>query len=152
MKIDPSQFDFWPQEMFPVRVPAQHIDIDRYRAKIKRAMARAIRECTHDRATIAARMAQYLGLPNVSKATIDAYTAESKTSHDVTLIRFAAFVHATGALWLWDEVASIQGVTVLIGDEARLAEIARLRQERQRIEAEIRRQTARPVTLTSRGR
>ncbi|APO76077.1 hypothetical protein AM571_CH03283 [Rhizobium etli 8C-3] len=152
MKPDPSQLDFWHQEMFPVRVPAQHIDIDRYRAKIKRAMARAIKECAFDRATIVARMAQYLGLANISKAALDAYTAESKTGHDVTLIRFAAFVHATGALWLWDEVASVQGVTVLIGDEARLAEIARLRQERQRIEAEIRRQTARPVTLTSRGR
>jgi hypothetical protein len=152
MKTDPSQLDFWNREIFPVRVPVQNIDIDRYRAKIKRAMARAIRECPFDRATITARMGQYLGLPAISKAALDAYTAESKTGHDVTLIRFAAFVHATSALWLWDEVASVQGVTVLIGDEARLAEIARLRQERQRIEAEIRRQSARPVNVTARGR
>jgi hypothetical protein len=46
-----------------------------------------------------------------------------------------------------DEVASIQGVTVLIGDEARLAELARLQQERRRIEAEIRRQRMRPVDI-----
>ena len=151
MKTDPSQLDFWSQEIFPVRMPVQSIDIDRYRTKIKRAMARAIRECPHDRSTIVARMAQYLGLANVSKAALDAYTAESKTGHDVTLIRVTAFVHATGALWLWDEVASIQGVTVLIGDEARFAEIARLRQERKRIEAEIRRQSARPVTIAKRG-
>ena len=151
MKADPSQLDFWSQEIFPVRMPVQSIDIERYRAKIKRAMARAIRECPHDRPTIAARMAQYLGLSTISKAALDAYTAESKTGHDVTLIRFAAFVHATGALWLWDEVASVQGVTVLIGDEARFAEIERLRQERKRIEAEIRRQSARPVALAKRG-
>lgn len=152
MKTDPSQLDFWHQEIFPVRVPLENIDIDRYRTKIKRAMARAIRECPFDRATIVARMSQYLGLASISKAALDAYTAESKTGHDVTLIRFAAFVHATSSLWLWDEVASVQGVTVLIGDEARLAELARLRQERKRIEAEIRRQSARPVTLSARGR
>jgi hypothetical protein len=151
-KPDPSQLDFFAQPVFPVRDGAKQVDLDRYRAKIKRAMARAIRECDYDRPTIAARMAQYLGLPNISKATLDAYTAESRNGHDVTLIRFTAFVHATGALWLWDEVASVQGVTVLIGDEARLAEISRLRQERKRIEAEIRRQSARPVTLVSRGR
>lgn len=151
-KTDASQLDFFREPVFPVRSSSQHIDIDRYRAKIKRAMARAIRECEHDRQTIAARMAQYLGLPNISKSTLDAYTAESKNGHDVTLIRFTAFVHATSALWLWDEVASIQGVTVLIGDEARLAELSRLRQERKQIEAEIRRQSARPVVLTPRGR
>ncbi len=151
-KPDPFQLDFFHAPIFPVRTPSQHIDIDRYRARIKRAMARAIRECEYDRPTIAARMAQYLGLPNISKATLDAYTAESKGGHDVTLIRFTAFVHATGALWLWDEIASVQGVTVLIGDEARLAELSRLRQERKQIEAEIRRQSARPVTLTRRDR
>jgi len=149
---DPFQLDFFAAPVFPVRSPLPQINIDRYRTKIKRAMSRAIRECEYDRATIAARMAQYLGLPNVSKAALDAYTAESKTAHDVSLIRFVAFVHATGALWLWDEVASVQGVTVLIGDEARLAELARLRQQRREIEAEIRRQSSRPVTLAKRGR
>ncbi|PWE52062.1 hypothetical protein DEM27_33095 [Metarhizobium album] len=144
--------DFFAEPVFPVRLPAAQIDVERYRAKIKRAMARAIRECQYDRPTIAARMAQYLGLPSISKAALDAYTAESKSGHDVTLIRFSAFVHATGAVWLWDEVASIHGVTVLIGDEARLAELARLRQQRKEIEAEIRRQSARPVNLIRRGR
>lgn len=151
-KAEPTQLDFFQQPVFPVRSAMPQIDIERYRGKIKRAMARAIRECPYDRQTVAARMAQYLGLPAISKAMLDAYTAESRNSHDVTLIRFAAFVHATGCLWLWDEVASIQGVTVLIGDEARLAEIARLRQERRQIEAEIRRQTARPVDLSRRCR
>ncbi|WP_245446301.1 hypothetical protein [Metarhizobium album] len=152
MKLDPFQMDFFAEPVFPVRLPAAQIDVERYRAKIKRAMARAIRECQYDRPTIAARMAQYLGLPSISKAALDAYTAESKSGHDVTLIRFSAFVHATGAVWLWDEVASIHGVTVLIGDEARLAELARLRQQRKEIEAEIRRQSARPVNLIRRGR
>lgn len=128
-------------------MPVARIDIDRYRSKMKRAMARAIRECPYDRPTIAARMAQYLGLPSISKAMLDAYTAESKEGHDITLPRFAAFVHATGAMWLWDEAVSEQGATLLIGDEARLAEIARLQQEQETIRAELRALKSRPVTI-----
>lgn len=147
MKRDPSQLDFFAAPVFPVRQAAERIDIDRYRSKIKRAMARAIRECPHDRPTIAARMAQYLGLPSISKAMLDAYTAESKGGHDITLLRFSAFVHATGAMWLWDEALSEQGATLLVGDEARLAELARLRQEQKAIQAEIRTLSARPVNI-----
>ncbi|RVK13465.1 hypothetical protein [Sinorhizobium meliloti] len=147
MKRDPTQFDLFLEPLFPVRVPVARIDIDRYRSKMKRAMAHAIRECPYDRPTIAARMAQYLGLPSISKAMLDAYTAESKEGHDITLPRFAAFVHATGAMWLWDEAVSEQGATLLIGDEARLAEIARLQQEQETIRAELRALKSRPVTI-----
>lgn len=147
MKRDPSQLDFFSQPLFPVRSPVVCIDIDRYRSKMKRAMARAIRECPYDRPTVAARMAQYLGLPSISKAMLDAYTAESKAGHDITLPRFAAFVHATGAMWLWDEAVSEQGATVLVGDEARLAEIARLQQEGEAIKAELRTLRATPVHI-----
>lgn len=151
MKPDPSQLDFFKKPVFPVRTPVARIDIDRYRAKMKRAMARAIRECPLDRPTIAARMAQYLGLPSISKAMLDAYTAESKEGHDITLPRFAAFVHATGAMWLWDEAVSDQGAILLVGDEARLAEIARLQQEQETIKAELRALRSTPVNLR-RGR
>lgn len=147
MKRDPSQLDFFSQPVFPVRSPVARIDIDRYRSKMKRAMGRAIRECPYDRPTIAARMAQYLGLPSISKAMLDAYTAESKGGHDITLPRFAAFVHATGAMWLWDEAVADQGATMLVGDEARLAEIARLQQEQETIKAELRALRSTPVHI-----
>ena len=149
MSRDPAQMDFFMRPLFPSRTPSTRLDMDRYRAKMKRAMARAIRECPYDRPTIAARMANYLGLPSISKGMIDAYTAESKTGHDITLVRFAAFIHATDALWLWDEAMSDQGVTLLIGDEARRAEIARLQQEQDRIKAEIRNLKASPVRIRS---
>lgn len=151
MKLDPFQMDFFDEPVFPVRVPAARIDIDRFRARIKRSMAKAIRECGHSRPTIAARMAQYLGLPNISKTTLDAYTAESKSTHDISLVRFSAFVHATGATWLWDDIVAENGATLLIGDEARWAETARLREEQERIKAELRKLTAAPVK-SARGR
>jgi len=149
---DPAQLDFWKEPVFPVRAPAEQIDLDRYRAKLKQAMARAIRESQYDRPTIAARMARYLGLPSISKASLDAYTAESKTGHDITMPRFLALIEATGAYWLWDEAASVQGVTVLFGEEPFLAEIALKEQERRRLTAEIKMMKARPIIITSRGR
>ncbi|MCZ7886015.1 MULTISPECIES: formate/nitrite transporter family protein [Agrobacterium] len=151
MKRDPSQLDFFVETVFPVRSAVDRIDIDRFRSRLKREMSRAIRECNYDRATIAALMARYLGLSSISRASLDAYTAESKVNHDISLIRFKAFVRATGANWLWDTIVSEDGMTVLEGDEARLAEIARLQQEQRALAAELKVLQAKPVTI-KRGR
>lgn len=150
-KRDPAQLDFFKESVFPVRTAADRIDIDRFRGRLKRDMARAIRECPFDRPTIAARMAQYLAISAVSKASLDAYTAESKTSHDISLVRFKAFVRATGAVWLWDSVVSDDGLLLLEGDESRLAEIARIQQERRALTAELKTLLATPVIIR-RGR
>lgn len=151
MKRDPSQLDFFVETVFPVRSAVDRIDIDRFRSRLKREMSRAIRECNYDRATIAALMARYLGLSSISRASLDAYTAESKVNHDISLIRFKAFVRATGANWLWDTIVSEDGMTVLEGDEARLAEIARLQQDQRALAAELKILQAKPVTI-KRGR
>jgi len=121
MKHDPAQLDLWLQPLFPSRAPVQKIDVARFRSKLKRAMAKAIRECPHDRPTIAARMAQYLGLPTISKGMIDAYTAVGRDTHGISLVGFNAFVFATGAVWLWVSIVSEDGLLLLEGDEARLA-------------------------------
>lgn len=147
----PDQFDLFEEAVFPVRMPVTTIDIDRFRSRIKRAMARAIRECNLDRATIAARMAKYLGQESLSKSTLDAYTAESKSSHDISLVRFRAFVRATDAAWLWDEIVSEDGLTLLQGDEARLAEIARLQQDQKAIGQKLKSLRSTPVDI-KRGR
>lgn len=151
-KRHPGQLDLFQEPLFPVRTPVEQIDLMRFRAKLKRAMAQAIRECPHDRPAIAARMAHYLGLPTISKAVLDAYTAESKESHDISMVRFKAFVRATGATWLWDLVVAEEGLTLLEGDEARLAEIARLQQEQREIAAELRNLKSVPVAIRRRQR
>lgn len=150
-KRHPSQLDFFRGAVFPVRERSVQIDLVRFRSKVKREMARAIRECPHDRPTIAARMAQYLGLSSISKASLDAYTAESRDTHDISLLRFKAFVKATGATWLWDLIVSDDGLIILEGDEARLAEIARLQQEQRERAAELKALMATPVSIKRRG-
>lgn len=151
MSRNPKQLDFWAEPLFPVRSAATSIDIERFRGRLKRAMAQAIRECAWSRAEIAARMAQYMAVGQISKTTIDSYTAESKAGHDISLLRFKAFVRATGALWLWDLVVAEEGLTILEGDEARLAEIARLQQEQRAIGQELRALRSTPITIR-RGR
>jgi hypothetical protein len=83
----------------------------------------------------------------VSKAALDAYTAESKTAHDISMPRFKAFVRATNANWLWDIVVSDDGLLLLEGDEARLAEISRVRQAQRELAQELKLLQATPVTI-----
>ncbi|WP_455466743.1 hypothetical protein [Bartonella sp. B39] len=127
-----QQLDFFQQPVFPCREPVAQIDLERFRSRIKRAMARALRECPFERSVIAERMAHYLGIGCLSKASLDAYVAESKQV-DISLPRFKAFVWVTEAFWLWDEVVSEDGLLLLQGDEARLAEIVRLQKDPLRI-------------------
>lgn len=151
MKPDPAQFDFFEERVFPNRIRVDAIDVTKFRSKLKRAMAQAIRECQYDRPTIAARMAQYLGQASVSKAMLDAYTAESKESHDISITRFKAFVHATGAVWLWDTIVSEDGLLLLEGNEAQLAEIGRIQQEQRLLAAKLKTLQAVPVTIKRKG-
>ncbi|CAK01627.1 hypothetical protein [Bartonella tribocorum] len=140
------QLDFFQRPVFPCREPVAQIDLERFRSRIKRAMARALRECRYERSEVAERMAHYLGIGCLSKASLDAYVAESKQV-DISLPRFKAFVRATGAFWLWDEVVSEDGLLLLQGDEARLAEIARLQQEQREIAARLKAMRATPVRI-----
>ncbi|MFD1792109.1 hypothetical protein ACFSE0_10715 [Ochrobactrum teleogrylli] len=151
-KLQSEQFDLFREPLFPVRSPVSQIDLPRFRSKLRRAMSEAIRQCPYERAVIAASMAQYLGIPNLTKAALDAYTAESRTSHDISLVRFKAFVRATGAVWLWDFVVAEDGLTLLEGDEARLAEIAKLQQDQREIKAKLKSLQSKPVNLKTRGR
>ncbi|NSZ08239.1 hypothetical protein G6M14_17830 [Agrobacterium tumefaciens] len=146
-KRDPNQMDFFRETVFPVRSASERLDIDRFRSTLKREMARAIRESQYDRDTIAARMAYYLGLDKVSKSALDSYTAESKKAHDISMPRFKAFVRATNAFWLWDVVVSDDGLLLLEGDEARLAEMSRIRQEQRKLAQELKVLQATPVHI-----
>ncbi|WP_273792405.1 hypothetical protein [Brucella anthropi] len=151
-KVHTDQLDLFREALFPVRAPVSQIDLVRFRSKLRRAMSEAIRQCPYERPVIAARMAQYLGIPNLTKAALDAYTAESRATHDISLLRFKAFVRATGAVWLWDFVVAEDGLTLLQGDEARLAEIAKLQQDQREIKAKLKTLQSKPVNIKSRGR
>jgi hypothetical protein len=151
-KPSAAQSDLFGQQVFPSRIPKPTIHTGSWSYNLAMAMKRAADESGVDRHELAIRMARYLEQDSFSKATLDAYISAAKTSHDISLTRFKAFVRATGCQWLWDFVVADEGCTVLIGDEARLAEITRVQQQRDEIDAQLKKLKSTPVTIKRRQR
>lgn len=141
--------------LFPVRERQ-----DRPRAldlslKIKSALGRALKECGRNAYEIAGAMSELTG----REITVDALyacTAPSKPEHEISLLRFVAFVRVTGATWLWDELVEDDGLVVMQGREAYLAQLGLLQQTRRSVEDQIkaleRELKAQPVVVAQRGR
>lgn len=154
-RADESQGDlFTHEQLFPVRRPVdapRSVDLS---VRIKSAMGKALKECPDSASIVAARMTELTGRP-ISDDALYAYTAPSKPEHDMGVTRFVAFVRATGALWLYDLLVEDDGLVVLQGREARLAQLGHLAQEERRINAmkrEIERELKdQPVTALRRG-
>jgi len=142
-----GQGDLFAKAVFESREPAAVFDADRFRLRIKSAMSAAITGRNLDRHAIASEMARTLNAPGLSKAMVDAYTSPAK-DQDITLVRFKALVRAIDAPELWDIAVSDDGLLVLRGDEARLAEIARLQQEQRAIGDRLRKLRSVPVNIT----
>ncbi len=128
----PQQGDlFAAQTMFPVRAPndlPRALDFNR---RVANAMSEAIRKCGKSRETIAVEMTQILGYEDttVTVAQLNAYTSAARETHTISLVRWIAFVRATGVSWLWDVVLGDEGLTILEGAEARFAQAALLRKQ-----------------------
>lgn len=149
---DPLQADLFHTPVYPSRIADETVNVIGFRSKLKRAMSRALKECPYERPEIAMRIAMALGQDTFSLATLNAYTAESNETHDISVVRLKAFVRATGANWLWDLVVADDGLTMLVGDEARLAEIARVEQEQAALMARLRDLKSKPVNVLRRQR
>ncbi len=149
---DPTQGDLFHEPVYPSRIADETVDVTGFRSKLKRAMSRALKDCALSRPEVAMKMATALGQDSFSLATLNAYTAESNEGHDISVVRLKAFVRSTGANWLWDMVVADDGLTMLVGDEARLAEIARVEQERAAMDVRLRDLRSKPVNIVRRQR
>lgn len=117
---------FDTHDAFPVRAPSGLLRARDFNRRLCMAMSQAIRECGKDRVEIADAMTLQLDYDEgaVTPAMLDAYTAASKDKHTISLVRFLAFVRATGCTWLWDVVLHDEGLEILEGSEAVLARAA----------------------------
>lgn len=142
---------FAHERMFPVRAPRALGTALDFNIRLSQAQARAIDEARDhdiDRFEIARRMSVTLG-KEVTKGMIDAYTAPSRTDHNISLIRFLAFVRATGCNWLWDVVLEAEGLTVVQGEDAQLAQAAWAQKMAEHYAAEAKRlKAATPLQVT----
>lgn len=106
-------------EFVPVRRQeplAPALDLKRGIATV---MGAAIRDSGKSTAVIAAEMTELLGDDEIiTTAQLYAYTSEARTSHTISIVRWIAFVRATGQLWVWDWLLKAEGLVVLQGAEA----------------------------------
>ena len=120
---DPNQLNlFAPAETFPVRELVAMKPADDLKRQIAVMMGEAIRSCGKTAPQIAAEMTALLVNDTVTTAQLNAYTAQSRLTHTISIVRWQAFVRATGCAWLWDFLIRDEGLLVLQGDEALLAE------------------------------
>lgn len=125
--------DVLTADMFdvPAAPPATPGSIN-YSREIAAVMSQALKDCPYDRIEVAARMSRLLGR-EVTVAMLNAYTAESRETHNINLERAIAFDAATEGYALLDFYAGKRGCRALVGKDALLAELGRLEQARAEI-------------------
>ena len=125
---DVDTFDIFEHaRLFPVETPRELAPALDFNGQVALAMSQACREAAElrdlSRHCIAERMSRILGT-EISKGMIDAYCSQARETHTISLARFKAFVRATGCTWLWSVVLDAEGLTLLQGAEAYLAQAA----------------------------
>lgn len=95
--------------------------------EIAHTMSEALKDCTHGRKEVAARMSRFLGR-TVTEAMLNAYTSEAREGHNVSLERAIAFDQATERYALLALHARKCNAQVLRGSDVLLAELGRIEQ------------------------
>ena len=138
---DPHQRELFgaagtPPEVYPVRRPRESVLPIDLSLRIKTALGQALKECPLSAIQVAAAMSEMLG-STLTADSLYTYTAASKPDHQMSLVRFKAFVRVTRAWWLWDLLVEDDGLVVMEGREARLAELGLLEQERAALDRRV---------------
>jgi hypothetical protein len=106
------------------------------KTQIAHLMSSSIRQCGLDRYKIAAGMSALLG-EDVSKLMLDAYTAESRDDQNIPAHRLFAFIVVTESFDAFDHVLKQIGCRLLVGEDVRLAALAKLEANKKSLERRI---------------
>lgn len=93
--------------------------------EIAAAMSAALKACPADRIEVAARMTRLMGR-EITLSMLNAYTAESHVDHNISLERAIAFDIATDSQALLSFFAAKSACSILVGEDALLAEMGRI--------------------------
>lgn len=122
--------DLLTLDLFDVPTPAPSTPgAMNYAREIAAVMSQALKDCAHDRVDVAARMTRLTG-KEVSLAMLNAYTAESRETHNISMEKAIAFDAATDGFALLKFYAAKRGCKVMVGKDALLAELGRIDQEK----------------------
>jgi hypothetical protein len=131
---DHRTLDLFDEALRPSLLPGSLAGL---KTQIAHLMSAAVRDCGMDRYEIAAKMGALLG-EDVPKAMLDAYTAESREDQNAPAHRLFAFILATDSFVALDQLMRRLGCRLLVGDEAKLATIAKLELQRAHLDQRLR--------------
>lgn len=136
--FDPRQvaFDFTPPE---ARLSEGGLSaLDRVVAS---AVSAILRDDPRTRYEVAGLMSELLA-DDVAKTTLDAYSAEAKENHNISLTRFFALVVVSQRYDVLGQLLRGIGADLLVGEEVHLAEIGHLKAQKRDIDARLKRLSA----------
>lgn len=98
-----------------------------YTTELRHVLSEALKKTPKSRYEIAARMSELTG-EDISKAMLDAWTAESKTAWRFPFEYAASFEAACETTCLQELLARKRGCAVLAGNDVLLAKLGRIKQ------------------------
>jgi hypothetical protein len=140
----PQTNDLFADGLFPVRAPAEPVPAMDFNVRIAQAISRALKESPLSRAQIAASMSEMLG-EDVSAHMLNAYASPAREEHRISLVRFKALARVTGCVWLWEAAVKGDGLTLLQGEEALLAQIGAVEQQKKALDQRLKELKSRPA-------
>lgn len=117
-------------DLFPIpRAPALVEGSLNYAIELRHVLSTALKRAAQSRYAIGARMSELTG-EEITKAQLDAWTAESKTPWRFPFEYAAAFEVACETTDLQELLGRKRGSRILVGEDALYAELGRIQQQR----------------------
>ena len=101
-------------------------------SQLRHLLSEVLKRCPKSRYEVAARMSELAGA-EVTRHQLDSWTAESREGWRFPFEYTAAFEAATDSYALTQLLASQRGCSLLVGEEALLAEMGRLDRQEQEL-------------------
>lgn len=127
--ISPGQMDLWFEIPQPPVPTGGSLD---YATELRHVLSDALAKCDKSRYQVAAEMSRLLGV-EVTKAQLDAWTAESRAPWRFPFEYAAAFEVATGSYCLVELLTRKRGCKAYWGREAVMLELGRLERDEQEL-------------------
>ena len=131
---DDRQMSFDDYFVVPTPADVRPGSIAGFDHELRQALSQSLKEQPLSRYEVAAKMSEMLG-DDISKNMLDAYTAESRETHQISVVRLVAMVLATRDYDLLALVAEKVGCRLLVGEEAVAAEVGFIDQEIEELRA-----------------
>ncbi len=127
--FDPAQLAFTFE---PTSAPTDEGGLSGLDRVIASAVSQILKEDPRSRFEIAGGMSALLD-DEVSKAMLDAYSAEARESHNVSLARFLALVAETQRFDVLDALCHRVGCRVVVGEEVLTVELGHIASQMERL-------------------